>query len=90
MHSRELPVDTHAGHFQVSGLAEGMLGAQQPACDSAQAAAAEADPETALHWTEVLLADPDIAAAAAAAAAVATCDMGQTEKIFARFLKEHT
>ena len=47
-----------------------MLGAQQPAFESAQAAADEADLETVLHWTEALLADPDTAAEAAA---VATC-----------------
>lgn len=56
-----------------SGLAEGMLGGQQPAYDSAQAAADEADLETTLHWTEAPLADPDTAADAAAAAGVATC-----------------
>lgn len=70
VHRQEL----HAGmHADQSGLAEGMLGAQLPAYDSAQAAADEADLETALHWTEALLADPDTVAAAADAAAAATC-----------------
>lgn len=67
-HRRELPAGTPAGQ---SGLAEGMLGGQQPAYDSAQAAADEANLETMLHWTEALLADPGTAADAAAA--VTTC-----------------
>ena len=89
VHSHDLPAGTHAGHFRVSGLAEGMMGGQQPAYDSARAATAAADLETVLHWTEVLLADPDIAADAAAAAAVATCNTVQTQNIFAKFLQEH-
>lgn len=70
VHRQELPAGMRAGQ---SGLAEDMTGAQQPAYDSAQAAADEADLETALHWTEALLADPDTAAAAV----VVTCKVGR-------------
>lgn len=61
VHKQGLWIDMHAG---LHGPAENMSVVQHSAGGSAQAATVGADLETAQHWIQVLLVDPDTAAAA--------------------------
>ena len=77
VHKQEGWLDIHAG---LHGPIANTPVAHHSACGSAPAVTVGADLETVRHWMQVLLFDPDIAAAAAAAAVPtckASCDMAE-------------